>query len=92
MNKPFTTMSAALLALAACASGCAPTSPQFERSFGNAVRASVAAQVADPAAVRNTNPVSGMDGPAARAAYQRYQESFSKPEPQVPMQDIGGGK
>ena len=82
---------AVLLALAATLAACAPTSPHWESSFGDSVRASVAAQVADPAAVRNTDPVAGIDGPAARAAQKRYEASFASPSAPEPSVSIGTG-
>ena len=66
-------------ALALLLSACAATTPQADARFGQSVRATLAAQVAQPAAVRNANPVSGVDGQAARAAQERYERSF-KPE------------
>jgi type IV pilus biogenesis protein CpaD/CtpE len=44
------------------------------------VRANLAAQVANPAAAANPNPVQGMDGRAARGAQERYEKSFAQPE------------
>lgn len=67
-------------ALALLLSACAATAPQSDARFGQSVRATLAAQVAQPAAVRNANPVSGVDGQAARAAQERYERSFAKPE------------
>ena len=82
MNTRLNTI-AALLALASLA-GCANSSPQWERNFGNSLRESLAAQVADPAAARNPhpNPVVGLDGRAAAAASQRYEASFAQPAKQ----------
>lgn len=68
-------------ALALLLSACAATTPQSDARFGQSVRATLASQVAQPAAVRNANPVSGVDGQAARAAQERYERSFAKPEP-----------
>ena len=79
MNTRLNIPGAGLAVLAAALAGCAPVAPQFESSFGNSVRASVAAQVADPAAVRNANPVAGIDGRAAQAAQQHYETSFRTP-------------
>jgi hypothetical protein len=64
------------VALLAALSGCS-TTPRFNSHFGEAVRANLAAQVLDPAAAANTNPVTGVDGVAANAAHERYQRSFS---------------
>ncbi|SHH40833.1 hypothetical protein [Massilia sp. CF038] len=83
-----TTSNTALAALAALGllAGCAASAPEAERNFGNSVRAAVAAQVSDPAAAANTNPVTGIDGRAARASQQRYEQSFlMPPEPQSSM-------
>lgn len=59
--------------------GCSST-PRFEKSFGNAVRTNITAQTIDPHGATNTNPARGIDGPAARAAHERYQHSFVRPE------------
>jgi type IV pilus biogenesis protein CpaD/CtpE len=67
-------------ALAALAlSGCA-TTPNWDRQFGASVRSTLASQVADPVASRNPNPVTGIDGSAARAAQERYENSFAHPQ------------
>jgi type IV pilus biogenesis protein CpaD/CtpE len=59
--------------------GCS-TAPRFEKNFGKAVRANLAAQTIDPRGSTNTNPATGIDGAAARAAQQRYQQSFVQPD------------
>jgi type IV pilus biogenesis protein CpaD/CtpE len=59
--------------------GCS-TAPRFEKNFGRAVRANLAAQTINPGAAANTNPAHGIDGPAARAAHERYQRSFIRPD------------
>lgn len=78
-----------LLAAACLLSACAPTTPRFDASFGKAVRAAVAQQTLNPAASGNANPVSGIDGKAAREAVDRYQKSFAQPEPQPSIFTIG---
>ncbi len=70
-------------------SACAPTTPQWDASFGNSVRAAVAAQTLNPEASKNPDPVSGMDGRAARDAIGRYQKSFKEPPPQPSVFTIG---
>ncbi len=70
---------AALIIAVASLSGCAPVTPHWESNFGNSVRASLAAQVIDPAAVRNTNPVHGIDSQAASGIANNYAKSFSAP-------------
>jgi len=59
--------------------GCA-TAPHFEKSFGAAVRANLTAQTINQRAAANTNPATGIDGPAAMAAQERYQRSFVQPD------------
>lgn len=76
---------AALLALTACS-----TTPRLDRNFGNSVRAAVAAQTIDPAAVRNQDPVHGMDGRAALASQQRYVQSFQGKGQSAPAPLISG--
>jgi len=74
--------------------GCS-TAPRFEKNFGMAVRANLTAQTVDPRAAANTNPANGIDGPAARAAHERYQRSFIQPDAaaSVPLLNtLGGGK
>jgi hypothetical protein len=65
---------APMLALLA---GCS-SAPRFEAGFGDSVRAAVAAQVANPAAVQNTDPVNGLEGRAARGAQERYEHSYKQ--------------
>ena len=72
-------LSAALLSLSATVAGCASTTPHWDATFGDSVRAATASQVIDPAAVHNPNPVTGIDGRAALAAQARYEASFAKP-------------
>lgn len=61
--------------------GCATPAAEQAVASGFSVRAAVAAQIAHPEAVRNTNPVSGIDGAAALQAQQKYERSFNKPGP-----------
>ena len=85
---------AALLAPAALLAACASSSPQWDARFGASVRDAIAAQVANPAAARNQDPVAGLDGKAARAALERYEQSFSTPPAAPPPMSIstGGGR
>lgn len=78
----------ALLAGAALLAACANT-PDWDRHFGEATRATLAQQVRHPDAVRNADPVDGMDGRAGRAAIDRYQKSFTEPAPQPAPFTIG---
>ncbi|MFL6676372.1 MAG: hypothetical protein ACJ8LG_24165 [Massilia sp.] len=70
---------ARLAPMLALLAGCA-SSPRFEAGFGDSVRAAVAAQVANPAAVQNTNPVNGLEGSAARGAQERFEHSYKQPQ------------
>jgi type IV pilus biogenesis protein CpaD/CtpE len=81
----------ALALLGACLQGCAQTTPRFDRQFGSATRANLAAQVLDPAAAANKNPATGIDGRAATGAHDRYQRSFAQPESTPPSFFINAG-
>ncbi|MYM23082.1 hypothetical protein GTP46_10535 [Duganella sp. FT135W] len=70
--------------LAGVLSACASTTPQWDARFGIDTRMALAQQVLQPAAGRNTDPVMGMDGRSARAAYERYQKAGSE-QPQTMM-------
>lgn len=59
--------------------GCVNTAPVLENNFGNAVNAAKAAQIVNPDASLNTDPVAGVDGQAADAAISRYHRSFVQP-------------
>ncbi len=89
-NRPILTLACAL-ALAAALSACAAT-PFDDERFGDSVRATTASQIIDPAASRNPDPVAGIDGRAAQAAQERYEESFTSPAPTASALTIGIGK
>jgi type IV pilus biogenesis protein CpaD/CtpE len=81
---------AALLLLQGCS-----TTPRFENNFGMAVRANLTAQTIDPRGGGNANPATGIDGPAAQAAHQRYQQSFIQPDSAAKaplLNTLGSGK
>ena len=72
---------------------CAPTTPVFDRQFGEATRSLTAQQIIDtnaPVANRNRVP-EGMDGRAALSTHERYQKSFTDPPPPVNVFTIGIG-
>jgi type IV pilus biogenesis protein CpaD/CtpE len=73
--------------------GCAST-PRFNEHFGTAVRANLSAQVINPAAAANADPVFGVDGAAARAAQERYQRSFKESDASAdrPLVNASGTK
>ena len=64
---------------AALLTACASTTPVLDANFGNAVRQARSAQTLNPDASANRDPVLGIDGQAAAAAQERYQESFKAP-------------
>lgn len=79
MNHTLVIRLGAALTAALLLPACAVTTPHWDGRFGDAVRATTAAQVANPAAARNPDPVNGIDGRAARAASERYERSFAQP-------------
>lgn len=64
---------------------CAPTSPTFDRHFGETVPALRAMQTRNPDApiANQSKSVDGLDGRAAREAIDRYQNTFTEPPPPV---------
>lgn len=74
-------------------SACMTTTPNYDARFTDSVRMAQARQTMDPGAtVRNANKdAAGLDGPAARAAYDRYLFSFIRPQPQPNVFTIGVG-
>ena len=88
-----TTQLRTVMVLAGCAllSACVTTTPGFDARLGDSVQIAQARHTMDPGAtVRNaTNPVAGIDGRSARAAYDRYLLSFIRPAPQPNVFTIG---
>jgi hypothetical protein len=79
-----------LLLAALAASGCAAT-PNLDRQFGHSVAQLRQRQMLSPQAGANRDPVAGLDGKAAQAAYAAYQKSFAAPAPQAAAFTIGVG-
>jgi len=71
-------------------SGCASTTPQYDLRFGEAVRRNLQAQTLDPAAGQSGPASAALDGGTARAAVQRYRDSFKTPPPVVNVINLGG--
>ena len=67
--------------LAGLLSACVSTTSNWDARFGIDTRMVLAQQVMDPDAARNTDPVAGMDGRSARAAYERYQKGSAEQQP-----------
>lgn len=77
----------------ALAGGCAnqPGTTNVDRSFGQAVNAAKAAQVADPAAASRVRPAAGSDGEQARTAVEQYEKSYTHPAAPTSILNIGIG-
>ena len=73
---------------------CAETAPRYEAEFGNATRATLNAQIINPDAGNNPDPVAGLDGQAAYEAIENYQHSFKVVKPTENGFNIGssGGR
>lgn len=80
-----------LLVLLAALAGCASRSPHNDRQFGVAARTSVQQQILHPG-VPSSQSVAGMDGAAAKSAYDNYQKSYKDPVPQTGALSIGVGR
>ncbi|MES2503134.1 MAG: hypothetical protein V4545_11050 [Pseudomonadota bacterium] len=70
---------------------CTQPMPRYDSEFGNTIRNTMNAQVIDPKAGSNPDPVAGLDGRAARDAINNYQKSFAKPEPTPNVFSLGIG-
>lgn len=83
----------ATLLLAGCAGGPldAGTTPNYDATFGQAVRQAVARQTLNPDGPSNRDPVAGIDGESAKNAIDRYQGSFRAPTQTFEPTAIGGG-
>lgn len=81
-----------VLRLAPCLwlAGCMTSTPVYDKHFGDAVNQLKAMQILNPQAALNADPVSGIDGKAAKDAMDRYQQSFRK-MPAQPSISIGVG-
>jgi hypothetical protein len=72
--------------------GCATEpAPMLESHFGDAVRAARAQQTIDLDASKNSDPVTGIDGPSARTSMGRYHKSFDAPPPTFTIINVNGG-
>jgi uncharacterized protein YceK len=70
--------------------GCASTTPEYDKRFGDAVRLARQQMTINSEAGKQADPVAGLDGPSAREAVQRYQDSFKAPPPVNNVINIGG--
>lgn len=90
MKPAFLHAAGALLLLGLA--GCMATTPYVDAHLGEATTDMRNAQIMNPSASRNMAAPNGMDGPAAKAAYDRYQKSFKAPEPNSNTFTIGVGR
>ena len=72
-------------------SGCTSVTPNLDGQFGQSVSLIKAQQTLNPSASRNTNPVNGLDGVAAKSGYDAYQKSYAAPLPPANAFTIGIG-
>jgi type IV pilus biogenesis protein CpaD/CtpE len=82
---------ATVLVSVAALCACVEPAPRYEAEFGNSIRATLNAQIINPDAGNNPDPVAGLDGRAARDAINNYQKSFAKPEPAPNVFTLGVG-
>lgn len=80
-----------LIAIALMATGCAMPFGAQEAPMGASVSLTMAQQVMNPTAGTNNNPVTGMDGQAAKSSYDAYQKTYRAPLPQQNTFTIGVG-
>lgn len=81
----------AAAALTGLLAGCASTTPNYDKRFGEAVRDAKRQMTLNPEAGKNPDPVTGMDGRASRETMVRYKDSYKAPPPAVNVINIGGG-
>lgn len=81
---------AAMLAPLILAS-CASQSSYVDQHFGEAVNTAKAQQIINSDASLNNDPVTGVDGQAAKGAIDRYQKSFVQPPASTNVFTIGVG-
>ncbi|WP_024302870.1 hypothetical protein [Pseudogulbenkiania sp. MAI-1] len=88
-------MSMGGVVMASLMAGCSST-PYLDSRFGEAVDMALAQQTINQQASQSTDPVSGIDGKAAREAMGRYHDSFKTPPSTANILTIdvlgGGGK
>lgn len=82
-NKSGMMAVAGILMLGGC--GSVSTTPEMDARFGESLSIIKAQQTINPDASRNMDPVAGIDGKAAKGAYDNYRDSFRKP----PAEGVG---
>jgi hypothetical protein len=71
--------------------GCASTSPNVDKHYGEAVSTARVAQTFMVHPPYAPEALTGMDGKAAKEAVGRYLDSFKAPPPTINVINIGGG-
>ncbi len=84
------TVAALVMLTGAVLAGCAPTTPEWDRHFGEAERMMMAQQVLNPDAGMKDLPTT-MDGPASRESVVRYRSTFKEPPAPQNVFNIGVG-
>ena len=94
MNRPYLRSASVVCLLAAslAMTACTSTTPNLDQHFGSGVNLIKEQQLINPQAVHNANPVNGIDGMAAKSAYDTYQKSYKSPEPHSGSLTIGLGR
>lgn len=82
---------AAMSGMFVALTGCVSQTPILDAQFGKSVSLINAQQTLNPSASRNTNPVNGLDGVAAKSGYDAYQKSYASPVPPTNAFTIGIG-
>ena len=80
-----------VITLAGILTACVEPAPRYEADFGNATRATLNAQIINPDAGNNPDPVAGLDGRAAHDVINNYQKSYAQPEKPQNVFNIGVG-
>jgi hypothetical protein len=83
---------AAIVLLPLALAACMATTPNVDAHLGEAATDMRHAQVLNPAASGNRAVPSGMDGVAAKSAYEQYQKSYKAPEKNTTSFTIGVGR
>ncbi len=72
-------------------SACAPTTPQWDSTFGLSARLAQQQQTLYPDA-GGDDPVNGIDGATGRESIERYRSSYKEPPQQSNAFTIGVGR
>lgn len=91
MKTNLTLACIAALGLSACTANPETPTPHVDQYFGQAVNQAKAQQTINPDASRNTDPVAGLDGKAAKAVIDNYHKGMEKEPAPATIINIGGG-